>query len=252
MKTTLTGIIAVWTAACASVGTAAAPQQLPDLVSVVDVDPTIVVEARYYGSHNFIGRPIDGYEAPKCLLAREAALALAEVQADVRAFGLGLKTYDCYRPQRAVADFARWARDLADTKMKAEFYPDLDKSQLFELGYIAERSGHSRGSTVDLTLVPLAAPSEAAYRDGDPLVRCTAPRSERFRDDSLDMGTGYDCFSELSHTENPDVGPVAARNRLLLKSVMEKHGFVNYAQEWWHFTLLDEPYPQTYFDVPVR
>ena len=238
-------------AACASAGSIP-PQQIPDFVSITDVDSTIVVEARYFGDHNFIGRRIDGYEAPRCLLAREAAQALGRVQAEVRAFGLSLKTYDCYRPQRAVADFAAWARVISDTKMKAEFYPDIDKSRLFELGYIAERSGHSRGSTVDLTLIPLPAPSQPVYRDGEELVRCTAPVEQRFRDNTLDMGTGYDCFSELSHTANPAVGPVAARNRLLLKAVMEKHGFVNYAQEWWHFTFRPEPYPQTYFDVPVR
>lgn len=224
----------------------------PDLVSVVDIDSTIVVEARYYSDHNFIGRRIAGYEAPKCLLAREAAVALGKVQAEVRTFGLSLKTYDCYRPQRAVADFVAWARVIADTKMKPEFYPEVDKTRLFELGYIAERSGHSRGSTIDLTLIALPPGPQAPYRDGDPLVACTAPVERRFRDNTLDMGTGYDCFSELSHTANPAVGPVPARNRLLLKAVMEKYGFVNYAQEWWHFTLRPEPYPQTYFDVPVR
>jgi D-alanyl-D-alanine dipeptidase len=151
-----------------------------------------------------------------------------------------------------VADFVRWASDAADTKMKTEFYPDIDKARLFELGYISERSGHSRGSTVDLTLIPLPPPSQPAYRDGDPLLRCTSPVDQRFRDNTLDMGTGYDCFSELSHTANPAVGPVASRNRLLLKAVMEKHGFANYAQEWWHFTLRPEAYPQTYFDVVVR
>ena len=234
--------------------TSAAPQApaVPDLVSVVEVDPTIVVEARYFGSHNFIGRRIDGYEANKCLLTREAAQALARVQAEVRTFGLSLKMYDCYRPQRAVADFAAWARAIADTTMKTEFYPEIDKSRLFELGYIAERSGHSRGSTVDLTLIPLPAPSQPTYREGDRLVRCTASVEERFGDNSLDMGTGYDCFSEMSHTANPALSAVARRNRLLLKAVMEKQGFVNFAQEWWHYTLRPEPYPQSYFDVPVR
>jgi D-alanyl-D-alanine dipeptidase len=245
--------LVAFAAACAFAQSRAEPsQQIPDFVSVTDVDSTIVVEARYFGEHNFIGRRIDGYEAPKCLLARAAAEALARVQAELRPYGLGIKTYDCYRPQRAVADFVRWARDLADTKMKTEFYPDVDKARLFELGYISERSGHSRGSTVDLTLIPLPAPSQATYRDGNPQVRCTAPVDQRFRDNTIDMGTGYDCFSELSHTANPAVGAVAARNRLLLKAVMEKHGFANYAQEWWHFTLRPEPYPQTYFDVVVR
>jgi D-alanyl-D-alanine dipeptidase len=252
MPRAMSGVaLATLLAACASTASVQ-PQQAPDFVSITDVDSTIVVEARYFGEHNFIGRRIDGYEAPRCLLAREAALALGRVQAEVRAYGLGIKTYDCYRPARAVADFAAWARVVTDTQMKAEFYPDIDKSRLFELGYIAERSGHSRGATVDLTLIPLPAPSQAIYRAGDPLVRCTAPEDQRFRDNTLDMGTGYDCFSEMSHTANPAVGPIAARNRLLLKAVMEKQGFVNYAQEWWHFTFRPEPYPQTYFDVPVR
>ena len=234
----------------------------PDLVSIAEIDPTIVVEARYYGIHNFIGRRIAGYEAPKCLLARPAALALKAAQADVRPYGLSIKAYDCYRPQRAVADFAAWARDIDDTKMKAEFYPTIDKGRLFELGYIAERSGHSRGATVDLTLIPMDSADGPGYRlrnagqepfrEGQPLVSCTAPVEQRFRDNTLDMGTGYDCFHELSHTANPAVSETARRNRLLLKSVMEKHGFVNYAQEWWHFTFRPEPYPSTYFDVPVR
>lgn len=220
------------------------------LVSIADVDPTIIVAARYYGSHNFIGRPITGYEAPKCMLTPEAARALAGVQNDVRGYGLTLKAYDCYRPQRAVNDFVQWARDTSDTAMKAEFYPAVDKRNLFSDGYIAERSGHSRGSTIDLTLVPLPAPEQPSYTRGDRLLDCRSP--QRFADNSIDMGTGYDCFDPLSHTANPGVGPAAARNRLLLKLAMEKHGFSNYANEWWHFTLRDEPHPDTYFDVPVR
>jgi D-alanyl-D-alanine dipeptidase len=220
------------------------------LVSIADVDSTIIVEARYHGPHNFIGRPITGYEAAQCMLTPEAARALAAVQADVRGYGLSVKTYDCYRPQRAVDDFVQWAAAPQDTLMKAEFYPDIDKRNLFRDGYIAERSGHSRGSTVDLTLVPLPPPDQPSYRPGEPLTDCRAP--DRFADNTLDMGTGYDCFDPLSHTANPAVGAAAARNRLLLRLAMEKHGFSNYANEWWHFTLRDEPYPQTYFDVPVR
>lgn len=231
---------------------AAAPQ--PDagtpLVSISDVDPTILVEARYHGSHNFIGRPIAGYEAAKCLLTPQAARALAAVQAEVRSWGLTLKTYDCYRPQRAVDDFVAWARLPGDTAMKAEFYPEVDKRNLFSDGYIAERSGHSRGSTVDLTLVALPAAPQPRFTPGEPLTDCRA--EQRFADNTLDMGTGYDCFDPLSHTANPAVGPTAARNRLLLKLAMEKHGFNNYVNEWWHFTLRDEPYPDTYFDVVVR
>jgi zinc D-Ala-D-Ala dipeptidase len=221
------------------------------LVSITDVDSTIVVEARYHGTHNFLGRPVTGYDAPLCLLTRQAAAALAAVQADLRPFGMGIKTYDCYRPQRAVNDFVAWARNPADTAMKALFYPAVDKANLFRDGYIAERSGHSRGSTVDLTLIPLPPPRQPAYVHSQPPVPCTAPADRRFPDSSLDMGTAFDCFDPLSHTENPAVPPEAARNRLLLRAVMEKHGFRNYPREWWHFTLRDEPFPNTFFDLPV-
>lgn len=236
--------------ACAGPRVDAPRPQAEPLVSIADVDSTIIVEARYHGAHNFIGRPIAGYEAPKCLLTRPAAQALAAVQADVRQYGLTLKTYDCYRPQRAVDDFVEWARATGDTVMKAEFYPAVDKRNLFRDGYIAERSGHSRGSTVDLTLVPLPAPAQPAHRKGDPLIDCRS--AARFADNSIDMGTGYDCFDPLSHTANPAVGTAAARNRLLLRLAMEKHGFSNYANEWWHYTLRNEPYPDTFFDLPVR
>lgn len=136
--------------------------------------------------------------------------------------------------------------------MKAEFYPSVHKRDLFAEGYIAERSGHSRGSTVDLTIIPLPAPRQPRFRPGQTLAPCTLPADRRFPDNSLDMGTGYDCFDPLSHTENPDIEPDAARNRLLLRAVMEKHGFRNYEKEWWHFTLHDEPFPATWFDHPVR
>jgi zinc D-Ala-D-Ala dipeptidase len=228
----------------------ALPVFAQNLVEIRTVDPTIVVEARYATNHNFIGRPIAGYHAEKCFLTPEAANALKNVQTEVRQFGLSLKVYDCYRPQRAVNDFIAWAKDARDQKMKAEFYPRVDKRDAFRLGYIAEKSGHSRGSTVDLTLIPWPAPPEEHYRQGQHLVDCTSPR--RFGDNTLDMGTGYDCFDELAHTANPGVPPLARRNRLLLKSVMEKFGFKNYENEWWHFTLANEPYPNDYFDVEVR
>lgn len=221
-------------------------------VSIADIDPSIIVEARYFGSHNFLGRPVDGYDAPKCLLTDAAAAALAAVQAELRPFRLGLKTYDCYRPQRAVDDFVAWARDTADTAMKAEFYPAVDKRDLFTQGYIAERSGHSRGSTVDLTIIELPPRAQPEYRPGQQLADCRLPAGKRFNDNSLDMGTGYDCFDPRSHTANPDIAPDVARNRVLLTAVMRLHGFRNYEKEWWHFTLHDEPFPDTYFDRPVR
>lgn len=225
-------------------------QSDPTFVSIIDVDPTIVVDARYHGEHNFIGRPIAGYDAAKCLLTPEAATALARVQDDLRPFGLGLKTYDCFRPQRAVDEFVRWAADPDDARMRLEFYPAVDKSALFAEGYIAERSGHSRGSTVDLTIVPL--PADRAEPATRTPIDCRVATGDLAPVGSLDMGTAYDCFDPLSHTANPEISPEARANRLLLKTLMEKHGFTHYAQEWWHFTLADEPHPDRFFDVPVR
>lgn len=197
-------------------------------VNAAHVVPGLRVEMRYAGAHNFVGRRVDGYEAPVCILTSEAAEALARVQAALAPRGLGLKVYDCYRPQRAVADFARWAADLGDQSTKAEFYPNVDKSQLFALGYIAERSGHSRGSTLDLTIVNLASGAE------------------------LDMGSPFDLFDTRSWPTDETVSTAARANRMLLQSVMREKGFRFLREEWWHFTLEGEPHPDTYFDFAVR
>lgn len=216
------------------------------------VDPTILQEMRYAGEHNFIGSSIRGYESAKCILTEQAAKALAQVQAELKAFSLTLKVYDCYRPQRAVDHFVAWAKDLDDNKMKGEFYPKVDKTKLFSDGYIAEKSGHSRGSTVDLTLVPLPVPSQEVYRKGQALTECYQSMLYRFKDNSLDFGTGFDCFDPLAHTENSIINDQQKRNRLLLRAIMDKHGFKNYDKEWWHFTLRNEPFPEQYFDFVVR
>lgn len=218
---TLATLATVATVATSVTAAAEAP-----LVHLADIDPTIRQEVRYASSNNFIGRPIRGYGAATILISPQAAAALAKAQAAAKEHGLSLLVYDAYRPQRAVDDFVKWAADLEDTGMKSEFYPQVPKSELFERGYIAERSGHSRGSTVDLTLA----------RDGVP----------------LDMGTPFDWFGERSHTEHPSVRDSALKNRFLLRRIMEDAGFKNYAQEWWHFTLRDEPYPDTYFDIPIE
>ena len=220
-------------------------------VDVREHIPSVIMDIRYFSPHNFVGERIDGYNAPKCLLTREAADALKRVQEDLREFSLTLKIYDCYRPQRAVSHFVRWAKDIGDTRTKKEFYPTVDKNRLFEDGYIAERSGHSRGSTLDLTIVPVPVPEQEAYSPGQALFACYLPASQRFRDNSIDMGTGFDCFHALANTANGSVGPVQRANRLLLKTLMEKQGFVNYDKEWWHFTLKNEPFPDTYFDFPI-
>jgi len=233
--------------------TGGSESNIPDrFVDVREVVPSLQFDIRYFGPHNFVGERIDGYDAPKCILTREAAAALARVQKELERFSLSLKIYDCYRPQRSVDHFVRWAKNIADTKTKAEFYPTLDKKDLFTGDYIATKSGHSRGSTVDLTIVPLPAAKQVPYHPGQKLQACYLPVGQRFQDNGIDMGTGYDCFHELSHTVNNKVGEKQRINRLLLKTLMEKQGFQDYEKEWWHFTLHEEPFPQTYFDFVIE
>jgi D-alanyl-D-alanine dipeptidase len=222
-----------------------------EFVALSDVDPTILQEMRYFTPHNFVGVRIDGYEQPLCILTRPAAEALHKAQVTLRAQGYSLKVYDCYRPQRAVDHFVAWAEDLDDEAMKAEFYPDVDKSRLFLDGYIAAKSGHSRGSTTELTIVKLPAVPTRPYRPGETLVPCYAPQAQRFPDNSVDMGTGFDCFDTLSHTLDPRIQGEQLKNRLLLKNTLEDLGFVNLAEEWWHYTYKPELFPDTYFDFPV-
>ncbi len=221
------------------------------LVSVSDVDKSIIIEMRYFSNFNFTSRRVPGYEANKCLLIGDAAHALGEAQHELHARGLTLKVYDCYRPQMAVNFFMSWAADIGESSMKLTFYPDVEKSTLVKKGYIAERSGHSRGDSVDLTLVRLPAAEQPAY-DRINQKKCTAPVSERYADNSLDMGTGYDCFDVLSHTMSLEIKGEAHENRLLLKNVMERHGFSNYKREWWHYTYVS-PYGQKeFYDFPVK
>lgn len=198
-----------------------------NFVYLKDVAPSIHQEIRYAGTSNFIGKIIPGYKKPRCILTQSAADALVKVQKDLKDQSLSLKVFDCYRPQKSVDHFSAWAKNLSDRKMKASYYPEVSKDQLFNLGYIAIRSGHSRGSTVDLTLI-----------------------SEDKRE--LDMGTPFDFFSPLSHTENSSVTPEQKKNRLFLKSAMEKHGFKNLPEEWWHYTLKREPFLDQYFDFDVE
>ncbi|MGW0703539.1 M15 family metallopeptidase [Streptomyces sp. NPDC002867] len=244
------GLLAV--SAAAPVARAAPEPKAPrEFVSLRTVAPTIIQEMRYTTDHNFVGEPVDGYRQPWCILTRPAAEALGRAQSRLLRQGYSLKVYDCYRPQRAVDHFVRWAKDLDDKAMKQEFYPRVDKSRLFAGGYIAEKSGHSRGSTVDLTIVKLPAEPTRDYVPGEPLTACYAPVSERFPDNSVDMGTGYDCFDTLSHTDDPRITAAQRANRQLLKGTLAAQGFVNLPEEWWHFTYKPEPFPDTYFDFPV-
>ncbi|PNE41178.1 M15 family metallopeptidase [Streptomyces noursei] len=227
------------------------PKAPKEFVALRDVDPTIIQEMRYATPHDFMGVPVTGYREPLCILTRDAARALHRAQVAFLRRGFSLKVYDCYRPQRAVDHFVAWAKDLSDQRMKAEFYPRVDKSVLFRDGYIAEKSGHSRGSTVDLTLVRLPAVPTRPYVPGEPLTSCFGPRASRFPDNSLDMGTGFDCFDTLAHTLDPRIKGKQRAHRMLLKEGLERAGFVNYADEWWHYTFSPETFPDTYFDFPV-
>jgi D-alanyl-D-alanine dipeptidase len=220
-----------------------------EFVALDQVDATILQDMRYATKYNFVGRRIDGYREPVCLLTRHAARALRRAQKTLRPKGYSLKVYDCYRPTRAVDQFARWADNPDDQKMKREFYPHVDKSRAFELGYIAHRSGHSRGSTVDITLVRLPPDTQSAW-DGR-LRSCAARYRRRFADNSVNMGTGYDCIDPRAHTLDSRITGRPHRNRLLLRDTLDEVGFDDYANEWWHFTLRGERYPDRYFDFPV-
>ncbi len=205
------------------------------MVYLRDIDASIAQDMRYAAKDNFTGKPLPGYDAPECLLRPAAARALSKVQAELAAANLSLKVYDCYRPKRAVAAMAAWSRDGKPAPASKRFYPALDKANLFALGYIAARSAHSRGVAVDLTVVPrgnAAAAFDPAARYGP----CTGPLTERAPDNSLDMGTGYDCFDSKSHTRAASITAAQAANRRVLLQAMRKHGFTNYSREWWHFS----------------
>ncbi|MEU9866085.1 M15 family metallopeptidase [Streptomyces sp. NPDC047971] len=244
------GLLAA-TAAVPSAQAGPEPKAPKEFVALSSVDRTIIQEMRYTTEHNFVGEKVDGYRQPLCILTRPAAEALHRAQVKLLARGYSLKVYDCYRPQRAVDHFVRWAKDLQDEEMKREFYPQVDKSRLFADGYIAEKSGHSRGSTVDLTIVKLPAAPTRPYVPGETLVECYAPQALRFPDNSVDMGTGFDCFDTLSHTDDPRIQGAQRANRQLLKGTLAEQGFVNLPEEWWHFTFKPEPFPSTLFDFPV-
>lgn len=252
MKWRATAIVAGLSLAALTACGGTSSQMPDDFVRLSDAAPDIVQEMRYAGEHNFMGRPVSGYEAPECWLTREAAEALGQAQIAVKAQGYSLKVYDCFRPQRAVSDFVVWAKDPQDDVTRTEFYPRLAKDQLFPLGLIAEKSGHSRGSTVDVTLVPLGSGASPAWQVGDPIADCAAPVGVRFPDTSIDMGTGFDCFDPLAATADTQITADQRANRRILVAAMEAAGFVNLPEEWWHYTLKDEPFPDTYFDAAVR
>jgi D-alanyl-D-alanine dipeptidase len=204
-------------------------QNLPKgFVYISDIDKTIQSELRYFNSNNFIGKTIDGYHKNRVIVTKETADALLKVQKELLKKGLSLKIFDGYRPQKAVNQFVRWAKDLKDTLMKKQYYPDVVKSELFKKGYIASKSGHTRGSTVDLTIINIKTKKE------------------------LDMGSPYDFFGIESHPFYKKITKIQRLNRMLLRKVMLKNNFKPYDHEWWHFTLKNEPFPKTYFNFPVK
>jgi D-alanyl-D-alanine dipeptidase len=220
----------------------------PGLVYLRDVDPSIAQDIRYAGADNFVGRPLPGYGAAECILLRDAALALKQVQADLATAGLGLKVYDCYRPTRAVRAMAQWANDGRDPGASKRFFPRLEKARLFALGYIARRSAHSSGTAVDLTLIALPRAPAAKFDPAVAYGSCAGPLAQREPDDSLDMGTGYDCLDAASHTASSAVGEEQRRHRTVLVAAMRKRGFKNYFREWWHFSY---GAPGGAYDIPI-
>lgn len=221
-------------------GTLSRTDDASQFVNITDVVPDAILEIRYYSTYNFVGARVDGYEEPIALLTRQAADSLRAVSDDLKKQGYRLKIFDAYRPQCAVDHFVRWAADVNDTLMKPYFYPDVPRDKLFKLGYIAEKSGHTRGSTVDLTLFDMATERE------------------------VDMGGTFDWFGRESHPDfggNPNTGKYKPNdritaeqfhNRMILREAMLRHGFKPIGEEWWHFTLKNEPFPDTYFTFPVK
>jgi D-alanyl-D-alanine dipeptidase len=198
-----------------------------DFVYLDQEIPSVIIEARYFDSNNFVGQPVNGYNKGTAICTQAAANALKQVAMELVPLNMRIKVFDAYRPQKAVDHFKTWALDLNDTLTKPSYYPEIPKSRLFELNYIAKKSSHSRGSTFDLTLV-----------DGAGM--------------ELDMGTSWDYFGTASWPTDTTVSEEAQKNRAFLAELMTKHGFTPYAEEWWHFTLAEEPYPNTYFDFDVE
>lgn len=216
----------------AATGTPHVYAATPESIGMVDIGqlvPDIDLDIRYAGPHNFTGRPVDGYGAAKCYLLRPAAEALRNAELELRQQGLRLRVFDCYRPARAVRQFVRWAADPDDQSTRAEYYPALAKAALVP-GYISDRSGHSRGATVDLTLL----------RCGEGGCR------------PLDMGTAFDFFDPRANTDHPGIGADQRESRTRLRDTMARHGFENYPMEWWHYTFRLEPPPEAFHDMPIR
>jgi D-alanyl-D-alanine dipeptidase len=231
----------------------AAARPLPGgFVFLRDIDPTIMQDIRYAGPNNFVGRPLAGYEVAECVVQRDVGLALKAIQHELSAQKLSLKMLDCYRPARAVADMVAWSRNGKETAAERRYNPAFSKADLFRLGYIAKHSGHSTGAAIDLTLVDLTADHSPQFDANRAYADCTASANARAPEGSVDMGTGYDCSDVRAHTAARSVTPAQRRWRNLLVAAMARQGFVNYAKEWWHFSLPGAAGPAYDFPISAR
>lgn len=230
-------LAAIFAVACIASAAAQAPKLPAGFVYLRDIDPTIIQDIRYAGSNNFVGRQLRGYQAAECVVKREVGVLLKSVQEELALQNLSLKMFDCYRPARAVADMVAWSRDGRETPAQKRYNPSFSKADLFRLGYIAERSGHSTGAALDLTLVDLKTDNSATFDPNRDYADCIANMNLRAPEGSVDMGTGYDCSDPKSHTSAKSITAVQRRWREKLVEVMAQRGFVNYSKEWWHFSL---------------
>jgi D-alanyl-D-alanine dipeptidase len=244
----VTKIVVVMVAAVAALPAQAL--SLPDdFVFLRDLDPSIRQDIRYAGANNFMGRRLAGYDSAECVVKRAVGIALQKVQRELIAQNLSLKMLDCYRPVRASRDMVAWAQDGRETPAQKRYNPSFSKADLFRLGYIAERSGHSTGAALDLTLVDLRAPPSPSFEPNKAYASCTAPEAQRAPEASVDMGTGYDCSDAAAHTASRAITPAQRRWRDMLVTAMARRGFVNYAKEWWHFSLPGAA--RQAFDFPI-
>lgn len=230
-------LAAIVTVTCLSGAAAQSPKLPAGFVYLRDIDPTIIQDMRYAGSNNFVGRRLRGYQAAECVVKREVGVLLKSVQQELALQNLSLKMFDCYRPTRAVADMVAWSRDGKDTAASKRYNPAFRKADLFRLGYIATRSGHSTGVALDLSLVDLKADNSATFDPARNYGDCAADVDLRAPDGSVDMGTGYDCSDVKSHTATKSITAAQRKWREKLVLVMARRGFVNYSKEWWHFSL---------------
>src|SRR5258707_1766736 len=248
----LNGVASIMFAALAMAGPATAQPLLGDFVRLRDIDPTIIQDIRYAGSNNFVGRPLRGYEAAECVVKRRVALALKNIQQELAPQKLSLKMLDCYRPVRPVQDMVVWAHNGRQTTAERRYIPAFHKADLFRLGYIAEHSGHSTGTAVDLTLVDLNADNSPQYDPNKTYADCTADARARAPEASVDIGTGYECSDVKAHTRARPITPDQRRWRNVLVAAMAKQGFVNYWKEWWHFSLPGAGGPAYDFPITAR